>query len=86
MGIFWSMEQAPGQKDGLRIMKKDTDTPMTAHISVYENHLSSETIHKTSPKPLCSTVIKRWYKAPGVKREIVRSGRLRGTLYLPPGM
>ena len=85
MGIFWSMEQAPGQKHGLRLMKKDMDTPMVATISMYADHIPSDTIQKTHPNPMCSTTIERWYKAPGVKREVVRAGRLRGVLYLPPG-
>ena len=85
MGIFWSMVQAPGQKDGLRLMKKDMDTPMIANISLYNSHVSADAIHKTHLNPMCTTTIERWYKAPGVKTEVIRDGRLRGVLYLPPG-
>ena len=85
MGIFWSMVQAPGQKDGLRLMKKDLNTPMTTNIAVYNDHISGDTIRESHPVPICLSSVDRWYKAEGVKREIVRDGRVRGVLYLPAG-
>lgn len=85
MGIFWSMVQAPGQKEGLRLMKKDTDTPMTTNITVFYGHISTDTIHDTHLKPVCTGSLDRWYKAPGVRKEVVRHGRIRGVFYLPPG-
>ena len=86
MGIFWSMVQAPGQREGLRLMKKDINTPMTTNITVYNDHLSADTIRDTAPDPICLGSVDRWYKAEGVRREVVRSGRIRGILYLPPGI
>ena len=85
MGIFWSMVQAPGQKEGLRLMKKDLNTPMTTNIALYNDHISGDTIRENHPVPICLTSVDRWYKAEGVKREIVRDGRIRGVLYLPAG-
>ena len=85
MGIFWSMVPAQGQKEGVRLMKKDVSTPMSTNISVYDGHLTTDVIHNTRPAPIGTTVIQRWYKAPGVRTEVVRAGRLRGVLYLPPG-
>ena len=85
MGIFWCMVQAPGQREGLRLMKKDMDTPLTTNISIYEGHLSADIIHKTPPGPLSLASVDRWYKAQGVKKQVVRDGRLRGILYLPAG-
>ena len=85
MGIFWSMIPAQGQKEGVRLMKKDVGTPMSTNISLYDGHLTPDVIHSTRPALIGTTVIQRWYKAPGVRTEVVRAGRLRGILYLPPG-
>ena len=85
MGIFWSMVQAPGQREGLRLMKKDMDTPLTTNISVYDGHLSADDIHDSSPNPICQGCVDRWYKDPGVKKQVVTDGRLRGILFLPAG-
>ena len=85
MGIFWSMVQAPGQRDGLRLIKKDVTTPMTTNIAVYNDHLSVDTIHSATPESLCSGSIDRWYMGDGVKRVVVKHDRLRGVLYLPSG-
>ena len=85
MGIFWSMVQAPGQREGLRLMKKDINSPVTTNIAVYNNHLSADTVHKTLPDPICLGSVDRWYKALGLRRQVVRDGNLRGVLYLPPG-
>lgn len=85
MGIFWSMVQAPGQREGLRLMKKDLNTPMTTNIAVYDDHLCAESIREVSPDPICLASVDRWYKAPGVRRQMVRDGKIRGVLYIPPG-
>ena len=86
MGIFWSMVQAPGQKEGLRLMKKDMTTPMTTNITVFNDHLTVDTIRAASSDPVCLGSIDRWYMGPGVKREVVRHGRTRGVLYIPAGL
>lgn len=86
MGIFWSMVQAPGQKEGLRLSKKDMTTPMTTNITVFNDHLSTETVRQTSPDPICLTSVDRWYMGPGVRREVMRHGRTRGVLYIPAGI
>ena len=86
MGIFWSMVQAPGQREGLRLMKKDMDTPLTTDLSLYEGHLSADAIHSSSHTVLYKGSVDRWYKGRGVKKQIVRDGRLRGILFLPEGM
>lgn len=85
MGIFWSMVQAPGQKEGLRLMKKDMTTPMTTNITVFNDHLTVDAIRAASSDPVCLGSIDRWYMGPGVKREVVRHGRTRGVLYIPAG-
>ena len=85
MGIFWSMVQAPGQREGLRLMKKDMDSPLTTEVSLYEGHLSADDIHSSSSNAIFRGSVDRWYKARGVKKHIVKDGRLRGILFLPEG-
>ena len=85
MGIFWSMTQSPGQREGLRLIKKDTDTPLTTNIAVYDGHHTGDSIHSTSAAPLFVGSVERWYKARGVKKQVVRDGKLRGVLYIPAG-
>ena len=85
MGLFWSMIPCPGQMEGIRLMKKDLDTPFTTQIIVYDGHLSLEDIREKTPPELCTTTIERWYKSPGVTNYEVTDGNVRGRLYLPPG-
>ena len=85
MGIFWSMVQAPGQREGLRLTKKDMDIPLTTEIAIYDGRHPAEHVHNISSDPLTLGSVDRWYKAQGVKKQVVRDGRLRGILYLPAG-
>ena len=32
MGLFWSMQQSPGQSKGLRFMKLDVETPIVVDL------------------------------------------------------
>ncbi|XP_043092371.1 bile acid-CoA:amino acid N-acyltransferase-like isoform X1 [Puntigrus tetrazona] len=82
MGLLWSMRPIPGSRPGLRLRKMNMLTPMVVHISVYGGHLSQGFRQQT---PLTSSVIERWYVAPGVQRENIRENGVRGTLLLPPG-
>ncbi|XP_060551670.1 acyl-coenzyme A amino acid N-acyltransferase 1-like isoform X2 [Ruditapes philippinarum] len=85
MGLFWSLVPCPGQLDGIRLMKKNLDTPFTTQITVYDGHFSLEDIREKTPAELCKTTIERWYKSPGVTNYEVTDGNVRGKLYLPPG-
>ncbi|XP_052770009.1 acyl-coenzyme A amino acid N-acyltransferase 1-like isoform X2 [Mya arenaria] len=85
MGIFWSMVACPGQLEGIRMMKKNMDTPFRTSVSVHDGHLNLGEVRVNSDGALGSTLIDRYYKAPGVRVEEVTDGRLRGKLYLPPG-
>ena len=85
MGIFWSMIQAPGQMKGIRMMKKNVDTPLSALVTCYIGHMTMENIRASQVEPMISHVIERWYKSPDVTYREVADGRLRGRLYLPPG-
>lgn len=85
MGIFWSMVQAPGQREGLQLIKKDMTRPLPTNIAVYIGHLSVDTIRSAKPKSVCTRSIDRWYMGFGVRRLVVKHGRLEGVLFLPPG-
>ncbi|KAF5907507.1 acyl-coenzyme A thioesterase 4-like, partial [Clarias magur] len=82
MGLLWSMKPIPGSRTGLRFRKKDVNTPLDVHISVYENHLSKGFREKP---PMASVVVQRWYISPGIKRVEVTENDLKAVLFIPPG-
>ncbi|ELU00797.1 hypothetical protein CAPTEDRAFT_169392 [Capitella teleta] len=75
MGLFWSLEPAPNQRPGIRLMKKNVTTPLRMSISVLGDDDSV----------LASESCERWFLASGVQRVNVRNGRLRGTMFIPQG-
>ena len=84
MGLLWSMKAAPGQRKGVRLLKSDVTKPYVVEVKCYNGHI---TPHESlaSPRPLSSATFQEWYMADGVKRIPVREGRIRGTLFIPPG-
>uniref|UniRef100_A0A669CTL2 Acyl-coenzyme A thioesterase 4 n=1 Tax=Oreochromis niloticus TaxID=8128 RepID=A0A669CTL2_ORENI len=82
MGLLWSLRPIPGSKPGLRIRKKNLQTPMEVTISVYQGH---QTEGFADLVPLSGVVVERWYMAPGVRRIPVTEGGLTATLFLPSG-
>ena len=82
MGLLWSMKPAPGQRKGIRLMKSDVTKPYNIVLNCFDDHVTPS---KPSLKPLSSLTFQKWYMAEGVKRIPVREGRIRGTLFLPPG-
>ena len=90
MGFLWSMTQAPGQRKGLRLMKKDVTKPYIIKLNCLDGHLTPadgfvNSLANNSLQPLVSTAIEKWYIGEGVQRIPVREGRVRGTLFFPPG-
>lgn len=90
MGFLWSMTQAPGQRKGLRLAKKDVTKPYSIQLNCFDGHLSTKDgfvncLARNSLQPIVSSSLEKWYMAEGVKRIPVREGRIRGTLFLPPG-
>ncbi|KAL3873190.1 hypothetical protein ACJMK2_036336 [Sinanodonta woodiana] len=87
MGLFWSMEPAPGQKMGLRLMKNDPMTPYEVQVSVFHDYHSFQDLFSEgfSIDPLSTLVVKRSYVAKGVQKRRIKEGRLRGALFLPAG-
>ena len=84
------MTQAPGQRKGLRLSKKDVTKPYNIQINCFDGHLSPEegfvnVLTKNNLKPIASSSLDKFYMSDGVRRIPVREGRVRGTLFLPPG-
>ena len=76
MGLFWAMEP---EKPLLRLVKRDVQTPFAVELEVLDGH------EPEAQRLLGRAVHKRDFLAPGVRREPVRAGRVRATLFLPPG-
>ncbi|XP_013404608.1 acyl-coenzyme A thioesterase 4 isoform X2 [Lingula anatina] len=84
MGLYWSMIPEPGQRDGLRLMKKDVTTPYNVHISLLSGHIDPYSPNSGKVKvPVAETNIERLYMADNVERIPVREGALRGALFVP---
>ncbi|NXN96475.1 ACOT1 thioesterase, partial [Rhinopomastus cyanomelas] len=75
MGLFWALQSKAPYK---RLAKKNVLTPFCVDLEVCEGH--GDTGHLLGK---CST--ERWFIGEGVKRISVREGRLKATLFLPPG-
>ncbi|XP_042262565.1 bile acid-CoA:amino acid N-acyltransferase-like isoform X1 [Thunnus maccoyii] len=82
MGLFWALQPALGGREGLRLRKKNVETPYVVHMSLLEGHVSPSEQQSTE---LAAVTTERWYVAPGVKRIDVRQNGVVGTLFLPPG-
>ena len=83
MGLLWSLQsQRIGTlKKGNSITKKDVLKPLLYDVNVFNGHVEPD----VEAKPLVSNFFERLLCVKGVKRVMVRDGRIRGTLFLPPG-
>lgn len=80
MGLFWALKPVI---PFLRLIKRDVmGSPFSVHLELYPS-LVVNPIPEDSPA--ATKVIERWYAAPGVQRILIREGRVRGALFLPPG-
>ncbi|XP_031178736.1 bile acid-CoA:amino acid N-acyltransferase-like [Sander lucioperca] len=82
MGLFWGLQPAPGAREGLRLRKKNVETPYVMLLSLLEGHVSPS---KRQSTELAAVITERWYMAPGVRRTEIRQDGVVGTLFLPPG-
>uniref|UniRef100_A0A3P8TT41 Acyl-CoA thioesterase 19 n=1 Tax=Amphiprion percula TaxID=161767 RepID=A0A3P8TT41_AMPPE len=82
MGLLWSLRPVPGSKPGLRLRKKNVQTPMEVTISVYQGHQTEGFVDQV---PLASVLVERWYMAPGVCRIPITEEGLTATLFVPAG-
>ncbi|XP_069602564.1 acyl-coenzyme A amino acid N-acyltransferase 1-like [Ranitomeya imitator] len=79
MGLFWALKSKIPFK---KLNKRDVvGSPYLVHIDLY----SSLEFNVPDDCPAATKVIERWYAAPGVQRILIREGRIRGALFLPPG-
>ncbi|XP_051931503.1 peroxisomal succinyl-coenzyme A thioesterase-like isoform X1 [Hippocampus zosterae] len=82
MGLFWALQPGPDERDGLRLRKKNVETPFIVDISLLEGHV---TPRERENAELAVATTERWYMAPGVQRIDIRQNGVVGTLFLPPG-
>ncbi|KAM4613085.1 bile acid-CoA:amino acid N-acyltransferase-like [Polymixia lowei] len=86
MGLFWGLQPAPGEREGLRLRKKNVETPYIVHLSLLEGHVSPSGIpREESTEQLSALTVERWYMAPSVRRVEIRQNGIVGTLFLPSG-
>lgn len=83
MGVLWSMQLSPGQRKGQRLSKKDPTKPYNIHLQLFHGHVKD--FSNVKLHPMAHVTFEKWYMARGVRRIPVREGRLRGTLFRPPG-
>ncbi|XP_066133278.1 acyl-coenzyme A thioesterase 6-like isoform X1 [Saccopteryx bilineata] len=76
MGFLWALEP---EKPLVRLVKRDVQTPFVVELQVLDGHEGE------GGRLLCQAVHERHFLAPGMRREPVRKGRVRATLFLPPG-
>ena len=76
MGLVWALEP---EKPLTRLVKRDVQTPFAVELEVLDGH------EPDAGRLLGRAVHERDFLRPGVRREPVRAGRARGTLFLPPG-
>ncbi|XP_026635835.1 dynein light chain 1, axonemal isoform X2 [Microtus ochrogaster] len=76
MGLLWAMEP---DRPFWRLIKRDVQTPFVVELEVLDGHELDD------GRLLARAVHERHFMAPGVRRVPVREGRVRATLFLPPG-
>ncbi|XP_077910044.1 peroxisomal succinyl-coenzyme A thioesterase [Halichoerus grypus] len=76
MGLLWALEP---DKPFWRFVKRDVQTPFAVELEVLDGH------EPDAGRVLGRAVHERDFLRPGVRREPVRAGRVRATLFLPPG-
>ncbi|KAM5244790.1 acyl-coenzyme A thioesterase 1-like isoform 1-T2 [Hipposideros larvatus] len=75
MGLLWALEP---EKPIVRLVKRDVQTPFAVELQVLHGH------EPEAGRLLGRAVHERVFLPPGVRREPVRAGRVRATLFLPP--
>lgn len=80
MGLFCCLKP---KRAFQRLIKKDVmNSPLCICLDLYDSLCLLDTA-RIPPK--ASQIVHRWFAGPGVKREQIREGRVRGALFLPPG-
>lgn len=76
MGLLWALQP---RKPFWRLVKKDVQTPFRLQLEVLEGH------GDPPGQLLAQAEHERLFLRDGVRRVPVREGRIRATLFLPPG-
>ncbi|XP_050192614.1 acyl-coenzyme A thioesterase 1 [Myiozetetes cayanensis] len=76
MGLLWALQP---QKPFRRLVKRDVQSPFVLQLEVFEGH------GKPPGRLLAQAQHERAFLRDGVRRVPVREGRIRATLFLPPG-
>ncbi|NXQ34298.1 ACOT5 thioesterase, partial [Alaudala cheleensis] len=76
MGLLWAMQP---QKPFWRLVKQDVQSPFLLQLEVFEGH------GERPGRLLAQAQHERAFLRDGVRRVPVREGRIRATLFLPPG-
>ncbi|CAL4116917.1 unnamed protein product, partial [Meganyctiphanes norvegica] len=86
MGLIGCLKPAPHEYKYTRFFKRDVEKPNIVDVSVYSEHLDDTALYSENvDAPLASLTHQRHYMAPGVQKIPVRYGKVRGSLFLPPG-
>ena len=76
MGLLWALQP---QKPFKRLVKRDVQSPFLLQLEVFEGH------GEPPGQLLAQAQHERAFLRDGVRRVPVREGRIRATLFLPPG-
>ncbi|KAM9380909.1 acyl-coenzyme A thioesterase 5-like [Phaethornis superciliosus] len=76
MGLLWALQP---QKQYWRLVKRDVQSPFLLQLEVFEGH------GEPPGRLLAQAQHERAFLRDGVRRIPVREGRIRATLFLPPG-
>ncbi|XP_056347842.1 acyl-coenzyme A thioesterase 5-like [Oenanthe melanoleuca] len=76
MGLLWALQP---QKPFWRLVKRDVQSPFLLQLEVFEGH------GERPGQLLAQAQHERAFLRDGVRRVPVREGRIRATLFLPPG-
>ncbi|NXS80502.1 ACOT5 thioesterase, partial [Erpornis zantholeuca] len=76
MGLLWALQP---QKPFWRLVKQDVQSPFLLQLEVFEGH------GERPGRLLAQAQHERAFLRDGVRRVPVREGRIRATLFLPPG-
>ncbi|XP_003224159.2 bile acid-CoA:amino acid N-acyltransferase [Anolis carolinensis] len=81
MGLLASLKA--NNKKFHRLMKRDVmGSPFHIQISLFGPF---KILTSPTDVPLATCTVERWYVAPGVERFQIKTGRVRGALFVPPG-
>ncbi|XP_064095117.1 bile acid-CoA:amino acid N-acyltransferase-like isoform X3 [Macrobrachium nipponense] len=81
-GLLSTLSTLPTEKKYHRLFRRNPLIPWKITVSVHDGHADLSAEPETT---LASVELERHLTAPGVQRIEVRHGRVRGSLYLPPG-